>query len=313
MNLAELVAKPTDRVLLKTGYADTWPNVKLNGSSISMTWLDGVYAKTGEQVAVAVIIYGDALPTYVVIGSYTGTQKREGTVTAVNAPVVTLEAPTGSGNFVTATYLGGAPSVGNVMRLLWQGSDVTALGVVGGTPAPPTPPPPPPPPAPVKTTGTLHAYATDSATYSAGYGWNSYYGSNVYQGDGSLWGASSSNNGAWFYNAYTKNLAGLVISAVRLRLPQRNNAGQSGSQIQLNVYVHSNDYRPGGDTSRVLGPYGFTLAPAQGAHWVNLPTAAGDQLKNGGGIAISGGGYLGLFGIGLDSASGQLDIDWSTS
>jgi hypothetical protein len=313
MNLAELVAKPTDRVVLKTGYADTWPNVKLNGSSIAMTWLDGVYAKVGEQVAVAIIVFGDAPPTYVVIGSYTGTQKREGTVTNVSAPVCTLEAPTGSGNFVTATYLGGAPSVGNVMRLLWQGSDVTALGVVGGTPAAPPPAPAPPPPAPTPTTGTLHAYAQDSATYSASYGWNSYYGSDLYQGDGSQWGASSSNNGAAFYGGYTRNLSGLVISAVRLRIPQRNNAGQSGSQIQLNVYVHTNDFRPGGDTSRVLGPYVFTLAPAMGAHWVNLPTAAGDQLKNGGGLAISGGSYAGLFGIGRDSASFQLDIDWSTS
>jgi len=319
--LEELLAQPVDRVEFATGYAATWPNVKIGGQAVYAQWLDDVYARVNEPVAVAKVIWRDAPPTFIVFGTFAapltktlGILPREATVTAVPGGA-TITVTANSVDYKVTFLASYTPAVNDTVRLLWQGSDCTVLGEVGATPPPQAPPPPPAPPPPAPTTGQLSCPAIDSATFSAGYGWNSYFGSNLYQGDGSAWGASSVNNGAWFYGGKNRDLAGKTVTRVQFRVPQRLNAGASGSPITMHLYTHAQDYRPGGDVTRTTGPWDLTVQPGQGAHWVDLdPGTIGVTLKAGGGIGISGSPYAGFLGIGSgkDPASGQLVIDWST-
>ena len=291
------------------GYADVYPKIRVRGNVQPAVWA-GCTANEGDSLIVGVITRPDAPSQFIVLGKVGDGGPREGTVGTVVGGSATIPV-TAAGKTYTATFLSSyAPVAGDTVRLLWQGSNVTALGKVGATPAPAPPPPVTAPPPTASQTGQLSVTVTDSGTYSVGYGWNSYYGQNLYQGNGSPWGGPSDNRGAWFYGSQATVLNGATITRVQFRVPKRNGAGNSGSSQTMHLYAHTSSSKPGGDVARTLGPSDVLVLPNFGGGWIDLPTSWGATLVAGGGIGIYGDPYMGFIGKSGDTASGQLLLDW---
>jgi hypothetical protein len=313
VSLAGHVAKPFDGVQIVPAFADAYPKVRIGGVAQPATWPSGVYAAPGEPLLIAQIVKPDAPAQNVVLGRVGADGPREGTVTTVPGGSDTITV-TAAGVDYTATFLVGyTPVVGDRVRLLWQGRDVTILGQVGITPEAGTidsginPPPPP------RSSGTFNAPANDSATLWAPGGWDSWAkgGGHVYQG---TW-AGSTVTGSWFYGNTMAELAGATISRIRFRVPARRSVGDFNSAGNIHLYAHTSPSRPGGDVTRVTGPTDVSIpagwAPGPDEGWVDLPLTFAPTLIIGGGISISGDPYLGFLGKPSDPASGQLRLDWS--
>lgn len=311
------VVNPSDGVQIVGGFADVYPLVKIGGLPQEATWPSGVYAAPGESLLIAQLVRGDAPAHNVVLGRVGADGAREGTVTTVPGGSDTITV-TAAGADYTATFLASyTPTVGDRVRLLWQGRDVTVIGKVGVTPAiilPPTGTAPPPPPV---SSGTFNAPATDSATYWSGGGWDSIAGGGgkVYQG--TVYGTSNVVAGSWFYGNTMAGLAGATITRIQFRVPQRLSVGSYNAAGLIHLYAHTSPGRPGGDVTRVSGPADWSIAPGwnpgPGDGWVDLPTSYAATLINGGGISISGNPYMGFVGKPSDPASGQLRLDWYRS
>ena len=139
MSLAGEVANPLDRVQIVGGYADAYPKVKIGGLAQLAGWPSGVYAAPGEPVFIAQIIRPDAPAQNVVLGRVGSDGPREATVTTVPGGSDTITVTANSVDY-TATFLASyTPTVGDRVRVLWQGPDGTVLGKVGVSPAPPAP------------------------------------------------------------------------------------------------------------------------------------------------------------------------------
>ena len=308
-SLEDFLTKGSRNLLVVPGYADVFPNVRVGGVTVPATWA-GVRAQEGDPLILGQLSRKDAPAEYIVFGVSGDGGPREGTVSAAPAGSATITV-TASGKAILATFLSSyAPTVGDLVRLHWSHGLPTVLGKVGSTPAPAPPPPATPPPPPPATTGVLGVAAIDSATYSVGYGWNSYYGQNVYQGNGSTWGAPSDNRGSWFYGNGAGQLAGATIDQIEFRVPKRLGGGVNADQY-AHLYLHTSSVRPGGDVGRTAGPsdvlvvYGY-----QGGNYITLPVGWASQLIAGGGISMTGSPYMGLQGKGGDAASGHLKYYW---
>lgn len=312
MSLAEQVSNPEDGVKFIPGFADAYPNVKIGGVLQPAAWPDNVYAAPGEPIIVAQIVKKDAPAQNVVVSRVGASGPREATVTAAPGGSDTITVTAASVDYLATFLTSYTPTVGDRVRLLWQGRDATVVGKVGVTPAPPAGPvlgsAPPPPPV---SSGTFDRAATDSATWSSGYGWNAYYGQNLYQGDGSGYGAAAVNNGAWFYGGAFAELSGATIHRVQLRLPARKAAGDYNSAGTIHIYAHTSPTRPGGDVTRTAGPFDISIPAGFGGGLIDVPTSTAPILIAGGGFSITGSPYMGFRGKAEDPASGQALIDWS--
>mgnify|MGYP006189300143 CR=1 FL=1 len=311
----------SERVRLLPAVATDTNEISIGGILQPAIWLQHVQVEAGDYIQVLLVERPDAQAQAIVIGR-TGRylendrEPAEGTVTAAPAGSTTITVRSGGVNY-TANFLANyTPAVNDVVRLLWHGNAVTVLGKIGVTapPAKPKPPPPPPqtaPPPPEKTTGYDSFAAADSATWAFGV-WNLYgYGRDVYQGNGSTWGASSYNNGAWFYHGRPGKLKGKKITRVQFWVPPRERAGSYNSAATMNVKLHRSSKRPSGDVTRVAS-HSISIPAGFRGGWRDLPTSWGDDLVNGGGIGISGGTYMGFTGIGSGgiAKSGQLTLSW---
>lgn len=290
------------------GFADVYPNVRVRGLVQPAIWL-GQYALPGEPILVGLMGEG-TVGQYVVLGRVGVPNPVEGTVTAAPAGSDTITVEAAGVEYTVAFASDLTPTVGDRMRLMWQGSTGTAICKVGVTPPAAVNTPTTPPPPSASTGGTHPVIATDSATFSVGYGWNAYYGQNLYQGDGSGWGAPANNSGAWFYGAGASQLAGSTVTGVQFRLPARKSGGASSSTATAHIYLHNSPTRPGGDVSRIDGPFDVSVPPGYGGGYIALPTGWGGALVAGGGISITGSPYMGFQGRSEDPASGQLQLAW---
>lgn len=315
MSLAGDIASPFDGVKIVPAFADVYPKVKVGGLSQPAAWPSGIYAAPGEPIFVGELIRPDAPAQYVVLGRVGADGPREGTVTTVPGGSDTITVTADSVAY-TATFLTSyTPTVGDRVRLLWQGRDVTVLGKVGVTAPPPlaqsgaimVPPP-------AASRGTFNAPAFDSATWVASNGaWDAHArgGGHVYQG--TINGIST--HGAWFYGNSMAELAGATITRIMFRVPARRSVGSYNSAGTLHLYAHTSPSRPGGDVNRVAGPTNRVIAagwnPGPDDGWVDLDLSFAPTLISGGGISISGDPYMGFLGKPSDPASGQLRIDWS--
>ncbi|WP_087507934.1 hypothetical protein [Cellulomonas iranensis] len=280
--------------------------VNVDGARPPVWWPAGYIPTAGDAVRV-LVVDGEAS----VLGPVIGGQRPEGGTVAGAAAAGVVPVDTVAGT-VQARYTGDAPQIGSVVFLDWQMTTARILpGVVSPLPPPTTPGAGPGEPAgpPPSSSGTLTVTALDSGTWSSRGVWDSYYGTHLTQG--SYGGRTYA--GAWFYGAAPQQAAGRTVTAIRLRLGARRRMGSYNAPLVLQLYRHTSATRPGGDVARVAGPHTITLAPSAGAQWVDLPVAFGQALADtGGGIAIAGGTYGGITGIGEDPASGQLQIDWRT-
>lgn len=299
---------PSPDFTVLPGFADVYPNVKVRGLVQEALWF-GQYAEPGEPIVVG-LRGGKTTGELIVLGRVGGPLPIKATVTAAPGGSDTITVSAGSAEYVVTFLSTYTPTVGDSVRLLWQGGEGTVLAKVGLTPSVVVAPPATAPPPGAATTGALPVVASDSATYSVGYGWNSYYGQNLYQGDGSGWGAPADNRGSWFYGAGAAQLAGATVTGVQFRLPARKSGGASSSAATAHIYLHGSATRPGGDVTRIDGPFDVSVAPGFGGGYITLPTGWGGVLAAGGGISITGSPYMGFKGRSEDPASGQLQLAW---
>lgn len=308
MTIEETLAGPLrSRTEVVSAYADSWPNIILGGVQQFAYWNSHVYAEAGEAITVAREVDPNGVARNTVIGRIGRPGATEGTVLSADGTkaVVSVGAVE-----VTAAYNSGLTLVGgDTVRLLWQGRIATVLAKLTSYVQPPLLTPGTTAPPPANSSGELSVFATDSATFATGLGWNNWAGGrqNVYQGPYSGY----TMYGAWFYNGATKQLAGATINRLRIRIPKRLAVGSYNTAGTLHVYAHSSDTRPGGDVPRIAGPYDLTIPAQWQGDFMDLPAAAGDALKNGGGFSIAGAPYLGLAGKAEDPASGQILANWS--
>ncbi|MEV7962418.1 hypothetical protein [Oerskovia paurometabola] len=280
------------------GYA-----VNIDGATPPVAWPAGYIPTVGDAVQV-LIVDGTAAVLGPVVGDglrpLTGTVA--GTASAGTVPVTTTTGP------LRCRYVGTAPAIGALVRLDWQSTSPWIWPSAAATVPAPLPDPggstPPPPPA--STSGTLTITATDSGSWQVGGTW-AYQGTDVVQW---RYGSARENRGAWFYGNGAAQLSGATITGARLRLGSRQRIGDYNAPQVLHLHRHTNASRPGGDVNRVTGPHDVTLPPNAGPRWVDLPTAWGQALVSGGGIAVAGSPYVGITGVGSDPASGQLQLDW---
>jgi hypothetical protein len=303
-----LAGKLESRFEVVSAYADDWPNVMVGGVEQFAYWNDHVYALKGEAVTVAREVDPSGIARNTVIGRIGRPGADTGTVLTVesNYLLVSVGADEVRARFdPDKTY-----TPGDIVALDWKGSTITALFVVTDYVPPAVDIPATTAPPPANNSGELSVFATDSGTWvpSLGY-WNVWAAKNQNVYTGSYGGYTMV--GSWFFNGATRQLAGAVVTRVRFRVPKRFSVGAYNSTGTLHIYVHTSDTRPGGDVARVTGPYDIAIPPNFQGGFVDLPLAAGDQLKNGGGISIAGDPYMGFQGKAVDPASGQLLVGWS--
>jgi hypothetical protein len=313
-----LAGSQDPRTNVVSAFAHDYPNIVLGGVPQFAYWCDHVYAVKGEPVAVAVESDPNGGARNTVIGRIGRPGATEGTVLSADGTkaLVSVGAEEVAAAYNSDLTLTG----GDTVRLLWQGRVATVLVKLTSYVAPPADSPGTTAAPPNTSAGELSALATDSATWVPTLGaWNRWaaQNQNVYQG---TYGGSTMY-GAWFYNGFTKQLAGATLTDVLFRVPKRFAVGSYNSAGDIHIYVHTSDNRPAGDVARVLGPYSFTIPPNYNggsvlqdgvpAGFVRLPIAAGTQLVSGGGISITGSPYMGFAGKAEDPSSGQLLIPWS--
>jgi hypothetical protein len=303
-----LAGKLETRTQIVSAFADDWPNVVIGGVQQFAYWCDHVYVLKGEAIMVSREIDASGGTRNTVVGRLGRPGADTGTVLTVetNYLLVSVGATEVRARFDPDKTF----TPGDVVALDWKGATITALFVVTDYVPPPAVSTGTTAPPPASSSGTLAAYATDSATWVPGLSaWNAWArgGQNVYQGS---YGGYSMF-GAWFYNGATKQLDGATITRVQFNVPKRLTVGSYNSAGALHLYTHNADNRPGGDVTRVSGPFDIPLQPGSQGGWVDLPTVVGDTLKTGGGIAVMGDPYMGVVGKAEDPTSGQLLIQWN--
>lgn len=295
-----------------------------NGSLLQAQWLDPIQPVQAGPIAYLLVTDGRGQSSALVLGGVTK-QPRPGTGT--------VQAITPGGSATTITILAednkeyeaerfiGSYNIGDPVLLDWTAGTPTIIGTIAAMTITPAASAPVAAPA---STGTAHLIATASDTWSVN-GWGAWAGSTngrekVYSGTQGGYTVT----GSWFYGPWGTSLAGLTITEARFRVPARLPGTGTSGAVTINLYAHTSQSRPGGDVSRVAGPFAVTLPagydpnrdvlnPALPPGWVVLPSSFHAVLQSGGGVSISGGGYVGLNGRLDDGASGQTDIDWSTT
>lgn len=239
-----------------------------------------------------------------------GVNVRPGVVVATGPVAVNVDGAVYISPWCPMSY---TPVLNDRVRVLLCAGEATILGVIASPGSGMAVPAAPAPPA-AASSGMLSMPAVQSGSYRAADGWGR-PGSRglslnaVVQGTAP--GSSYAYSGAWFYGSQANQLAGASWDAVRLRIGPRLEIGSNNSTLTLHAYVHTSSTKPGGDVSRVAGPYDFTVGAHSGGGWVGtLPSGCYATLWAGGGISITGSPYLGIAGLDVDPASGQLDADW---
>lgn len=308
MTIEEALAGPLrSRTEVVSAFAADWPNIVLGGVPQFAYWNDHVYAAPGESLSVAREVDPSGAARNTVIGRIGRPPPTEGTVVFTDGSKALISV--GAEEVYAAYNADLALSGGDTVRLLWQGRVPTVIVKLTDYVAPAVLSPGTTAPPPASASGKLPVFATDSATFSPGLDWNNWAGGkqNVYQGayNGSIL------YGSWFYNGATRQLAGATVGKPSFRVPKRRSVGNYNAGGTLHVYVHNSDTRPGGDVSRIAGPYDIAIPAHFQGGFKELPAEAAELLKNGGGISIAGSPYMGFVGKAEDPASGQLIIPWS--
>ncbi|WIC89092.1 hypothetical protein SEA_OTTAWA_46 [Arthrobacter phage Ottawa] len=285
------------------------------GQPMPVIFTANVIPYSGAPAVAIVRTPPKGLSTAWVVGVSIGSayQGGVGKVLVVNGDGVTISAEI-EGKTVTgvkrmAHY---TPVVNDTCLIDWRGGNAYATGKIGSPPPPPpaptaqpAPAAPPPPPAPI--TGTSKFTAQASGTWTTGYNWNSYFGTNVYSGSGYV----PPSSGHWFYNGATRGLSDKgTITSVRFYLPARRQAGAYNATAAVKFYRHNHNSKGASVPGLTTGPHTVNVAPGWGGGYISLPASFGTALKAGGGISISGDPYVGFTGISGAANSGHLVITW---
>lgn len=285
--LEKIAAKSTVRPAV--GVFVSWdaqgPVVDIGDGRIVANFATSYLPEVNERVQVWFV---DGVPF--VMGPVTP-RPSSGTVTAVASNLVTLNTTIGSVGPIP--YVGSAPVVGDVMRLLWNGG---ALAIMPAAPPPPpkVTPTTPSPPAATEHVDTFQAGEAGTWNTGGGDSATSYFNSEVW--------ASSTTIGFWFYGS---KIADTIPNGAPIRRVQLYIAAR---QIQGNRPVfttHGRQWGPGTSLS------GGVEVGVSNYTWVDLPLSFGDALRRGGGsfgIGTRHGGYNIFKSLAADGQSGALRI-----
>lgn len=285
--------------------------VNINGSIVQAKWSDPVVVTAGDPVLVEVSSSRSGQGTAFVRGRLTDKPRPgKGTVATVPASSPTITVTGEDGIVYTATFVSSYnPVVGDNVLLSWNAAIPTVSGKVTTTAAAPARQAPvAAAPAPASTGSNPYPATGGSDTYWPAGGWGSWAGgnTNVYQGNY----GSGPVYGAWFYSGSPGQLSDKDITRIRFVLGGRRAVGNNNQSVTVHVYAHNSAHKPGGDVSRIVGPFDITVDPGQGLKEYDLPLSFASVLQNGGGIAIAGDPYAGFFGVSSQPESGLLTLDW---
>jgi len=283
----------------------------VGGNMLDARWLDPIQPQQNGKIVVDITNDGVGQSTALVLGGYTDQPRPStGIVNAVIPAGVStqLEFVGEDGVTYTTDRFVGSYSPGDPVYLTWDAGVPTILGVIGALAV--VPESPPPLEATPTFSGEVTAVATASDTFGVG-GWGRWAssqrgGEDVYTG---TWGGYTLT-GAWFYGAPNPVLAGKTITRIRFKLPARLSVGASGSAT-VHLYAHTSGSRPGGDVTRTVGPFDYTVPQGFGGGYIDLPLSFAPVLAAGGGISISGNPYAGFKSRLADPEAGKLILNWS--
>jgi hypothetical protein len=314
MSLAELIAGigqqgGTSLVTGTVGWSQGRPAVMIEGVQVPATWLDPVSVNYGDVVAVALCRGEAGQSSAIVLGRVTDTPRpTTGTVVSVGGGQAIVR--TASGN-VSATHSWSAPSVGQVVSLMWQDGRPTTVGPV--TYSAPDTPPGALPSAPSQQLGQTDGTAVIRPVYSASW--------STRRSDGSPWterivtGGKFASIGAWGYGgqfAALKAIPDLRIVEASLHFGERTADGGNAA-VTIQGRCHTSGSL--GQQPTATGPsLSVALAKwAPGGQDVTLPTEVAQWLvANGGGLLWTGGGTEGgVTDIGTDPDSGRIIVKWT--
>lgn len=285
--------------------------VNVSGNVLPARWADPLVVVEGDPVLVE-LSSSRAGQGVAFVRCRLTDKPRPGQATVLTVPASspTITVTGSDGNVYTATFVASyTPTVGDPVILSWNAAVPSVVGKITTTAAPLPPPPPVTAPPSAAQTGSTPYPASDSDTYWPAGGWGSWAGggSHVHQGNY----GSGQLYGAWFYAGSTAQLAGKTITGIHFTLGARRPVGASSSPVTLHLYAHSSPNKPGGDVSRVAGPFDITVQPGQQLTTYDLPLSFAPALQGGGGIAIAGDPYAGIAGVRVQPESGLLKMDWS--
>lgn len=280
---------------------------KIGDSLLDCRWLDPIQPLQGGKIVIDITNDGQGQSTALVIGGYTD-QPRPSTGSVLIVGVTEIVFTGEDSSVYTTDRFIGTYLVGDLIYITWDAATPTIIGKIPTITVTPEAPPPPPPPT--AATGEVSLITTASDTYGVG-GWGRWAtsqggGEDVYSG---TWGGYTVT-GAWFYGAPRPELQGKTITRIRWRRPGRMNVGGSGSAT-IHVYAHNSGARPGGDVSRVAGPFDISVPQGAGPGWHDLSLSFAPTLVAGGGISIAGDPYVAFNSRLDDPEAGQLLMSWS--
>ena len=275
------------------------------GAQIPAEWLDSATAVAGATVLLAVSRGQTGQSSAVVLGTLTSTPRPlVGKIMRVSGPVASVQTETGT---VQALWTWSAPTVGQQVRLMWQGPVCSVIGTVGAT----TPSvsgggvqaPDQDIGAPMSGTTPLHATASGSWT-----GARRWTGAIIQGTQG-----STPTVGGWAYGAAPRALAGATVTSASLLLTGRSRSGSYDQEATLHVSCHAQAHlttRP-----EQAGPTWQVTVPPAGGPWpqaITVPTEAAQWvIDHAGGLMVSGGAYAGVLGIDQTPDSGLLTVTWN--
>lgn len=297
----------TARIVVDQQGVQQSPVVTVGGSVIPVRWAGPVVVEDGDTVLVQIASERGAQATGLVLQRVMETSvPQAGTVKSVPSGSQTITVTALWLGDIACAFVGGAPSVGDTVMLLWQGSTPVAIGKKSTTPTAGGGRDPGGSGGGGQS-GVTTVRAIDSATWDdSRSGWNSYYGANVWSGQ---WGSYGPLHGAYFYGGGAAGLAGRTIAGLRIRLGARRRAGNYNAAASLALATHGSSTRGGAPTA--TGGSGLLSIPVNaGPGWYDLPADWGPRVAAGGGIVFTGGDYLGINGIGEDPESGLLEFTW---
>lgn len=283
----------------------------VGGNLLTCRWLDPIQPLQGGKIVVDITTDEYGQSAALVMGGYTDQPRPStGTVNSVIPAGLSTRLVFDGEDGVTYTTdrFIGSYSPGDPVYLTWDAAVPTIIGKIGAVavvaegadrPVPPTAP-----------SGTATSIATASDTFGVG-GWgrwatSQYGGEDVYSG---TWGGYTVT-GSWFYGAPKPELAGKTVTRVQFKVPARLNVGASGAAT-IHLYAHTSGSRPGGDVTRVAGPFDVSIPAGWGGGLVDVPTSFAPVINAGGGISIAGSPYVGFVSRIKDPEAGKIIQDWT--
>lgn len=313
--MKEIPAGTTRRTYGTAHWDGTRWYAKIQNSLLDPRWLDPIQPVQGGKIVIDLTKDEFGQSTALVIGGYTD-QPRPSTGTVLTVGVTDIVFTGEDGTVYSTDRFIGSYTIGDLVFFVWAAGKPVIIGEVPSiTVVHPAPEPVPPGTA----SGETVLIPTASDTFGVG-GWGRWATSQPSQGGEDVYSGTLGAytlTGSFFYGAPKPELAGKTVNRIRFNIPPRLPAvGAYNSPVTIHLYVHTSQSRPGGDVTRVAGPFDIVVNPGSPGGLVDIPgwllPDAAAALAAGGGFSIAGNPYVG-FASRLDNPeNGRAILNWSS-